>query len=53
MKIENRELINITGGAVNVNGTLLNAAGRVIDAIMDVGRSLGTVIRNIYSGTSC
>ena len=51
MKLENCELIQIIGG--NISGTLLNSISKIIDTIMDVGRSLGTAIRMIYSKRSC
>ena len=53
MKLENHELIKINGGSANITGAFINSIGRALDAIMDVGRSLGTAIRMIYSGRSC
>ena len=53
MRLENNELININGGAINITGAFLNSVGRAIDAIMDVGRTLGTAIRRIYSRNIC
>ena len=53
MRLENCELIQITGGAINITGAFLNSIGRALDAIMDVGRSLGTSIRRIYSRRVC
>ncbi len=52
MKLENAQLINIQGGSSITSG-MLNAISRIIDSIMDVGRSLGTAIRMIYSNRSC
>jgi hypothetical protein len=52
MKLENNELINIYGGST-ISGTLLNSVSRILETIMDVGRSLGTSIRMIYSGKRC
>lgn len=52
MKLENNDLINIYGGST-ISGTLLNSVSRILETIMDVGRSLGTSIRMIYSGKRC
>lgn len=52
MKLENSELIKVVGGA-SISGTVVNAISRMIEQIMDVGRSLGTAIRMIYSHRSC
>ena len=52
MKLEYNDLINIYGGST-ISGTLLNSVSRILETIMDVGRSLGTSIRMIYSGKRC
>lgn len=52
MKLENYQLIKVQGGGA-ISGTLLNSIGRVIESVMDVGRSLGTAIRMIYSKKTC
>ncbi len=51
MKLENAQLIKVTGGAIT--SSMLNAVSRIIESIMDVGRSLGTAIRMIYSNRTC
>lgn len=55
MRLEENELINIKGGATtySLSSTMLNSVSKVIDTIMDVGRSLGTAIRRIYSDNLC
>lgn len=45
------ELLNIYGGALS--GAVVNALVRAINAVLEVGRSLGSAIRRITSGTSC
>lgn len=45
------ELLNIYGGAIS--GTLINALVRAINAVLEVGRSLGSAVRRISSGSSC
>ncbi len=52
MKLENNKLIEIVGGST-ISGTVLNSVNKLIESIMDVGRSLGTAIRMIYSKRSC
>ncbi len=52
MKLEKEELIKVVGGD-GISATMLNAIVHVIDSIMDVGRSLGTAIRRIYSNNIC
>ncbi len=52
MKLENCELIKVVGGE-SISSSVLNAVNKLIESIMDVGRSLGTAIRRIYSHRSC
>ena len=49
--IEKEELLKIVGGSIS--GTLINAFVRGINALMDVGRSLGSAIRMYKEGTKC
>lgn len=53
MELKKQELLQIQGGAVNINGTWINAVVRGIEAILDLGRSLGTAIRRIGSNSVC
>ncbi len=46
------DLLNIVGG-VSITGTLLNALYKGINAIMDVGRSLGSALRRLSDGKMC
>lgn len=48
----NKELINIVGGGW-ISATLMNAAARVVNTALELGRSLGTSIRMAFSGRSC
>ena len=52
MELKKRELIQIYGG-VNISGTLINSIVRGIEAILDLGRSLGSSIRRIGSNNIC
>ncbi len=51
-KLKNNQLIMIRGG-LNISGTLLNSIARLMNSIMDVGRSLGSGIRRMVSGRKC
>ncbi len=50
MKLEKTELQQIVGGA---NATYINAVVRGVNAILDIGRSLGSAIRRLTSGNLC
>lgn len=52
MELKKIELIQIQGG-VNITASWLTAVARGINAIMDLGRSLGTAIRRIGSNNIC
>lgn len=51
MYLTNEELNKIVGGAVTA--AFLNAIARGIGTILDLGRSVGTAIRRIGSGSIC
>ena len=48
-----KELVEITGGGINVSGAILNAFKGCANTIMDVGRSLGNAIRRLAYGSLC
>ena len=50
MKLSNEELISIYGGA---SATFINAIVKGISLLIDLGKSLGSVIRRISSGETC
>ena len=52
-ELSNRELMNIEGGANWLTASFLNAASRAIETVMDIGRSLGSAIRRVFSGKVC
>ena len=52
MRLSNQELIIISGG-LSLSGTLINSISRGIDALLEVGRSLGTAIRRIINKNLC
>ncbi len=49
--MKEEELLNVIGGSFS--GTLINAFVRGINALMDVGRSLGSAIRMYKDGAKC
>lgn len=52
-KLNNNQLNNIVGGSISLTGSLVSAFVNGIEAIMDVGRSLGTAIRRLVYGYKC
>lgn len=50
MQISKQELLNITGG---VSASYITALVRGINSILELGRSLGTAIRRLFSGKIC
>lgn len=51
MQISKNELLNISGGAISAS--YITAIVRGINSLLDLGRSFGTAIRRILSGTIC
>lgn len=52
-ELNNKELMDIMGGANYFSASFFNAAARAIDTIMDIGRSLGSAVRRAFSGKVC
>ncbi len=54
MLLNVNELKEIKGGAVSVlNATFFNALARSLSTLSDIGRSLGTAIRMLFSKRVC
>ena len=53
MKEINKEYLLQIEGGVNISGAVVTAFTKAFNAIMDIGRSLGTAIRRINSGNLC
>lgn len=51
-ELNSLELYNIEGG-LNITGTLISSLTRGVNALLDLGRSLGTAIRRIGSNNIC
>jgi len=53
MKKMNKEYLLQVEGGINISGAIITAFTKAFNAIMDIGRSLGTAIRRINSGQLC
>ncbi len=53
MILNSNELQEIKGGASNFNATFFNAIARCLSTLADIGRSLGTSIRMLFTGKVC
>ena len=51
--MSNKELINITGGASAINGSILNAMAKVFSIILEIGRAIGSSINRAKNGKVC
>ena len=51
MKLNNNELINISGGSWTA--AYLNAAARAVNTILDFGRTVGSAIRRAITRSFC
>lgn len=50
-KLSNEELFNIVGGGISAS--MISAVVRGINSFLDLGRSVGSAIRRLTSGTLC
>lgn len=50
-KLNKQELVQVTGGSITAS--FLNAMARGFDIVLEVGRSLGSALRRIFSGKKC
>lgn len=51
MKLNEVELYQVQGGAIT--STFLNSVARLITTVLDLGRTVGSSIRRIYSKNYC
>ncbi len=49
-ELTKQELLLIKGG---ISGALINSIARLIDNLLEVGRSFGSGLRRIIAGRSC
>lgn len=52
-ELKKEELLNIEGGNIGVNGTLISSLTRGINTLLELGRSLGSAIRRVQEGNMC
>lgn len=52
-ELSNEELMQIQGGANWISGTFLSAINKAANTVFEMGKSLGTAIRRVYSGNVC
>jgi len=52
-KLENEQLVKVTGGSTAINGTILNAIARAISSLFSVGEAAGGAIRRIKEDNLC
>lgn len=50
-ELTKQELLEISGGAISAS--LITALVRGVNALLELGRSLGTAIRRIQTGNFC
>ena len=50
--MSNQELLMVKGGGF-LTSTYLNSLARVMNSIMEAGRSFGTSLRMMFSGRTC
>ena len=53
MNLDNNEMYLVYGGSTAFSGALLNSISRLINTVLDVGRTIGTAIRMITTGKRC
>ena len=46
------EMLNIKGG-MSINGNLLSAISRMLNLVLEIGRSIGSSISRYKSGNKC
>lgn len=51
MLLSDKELLEVVGGSIT--STFINSISKGITTIVDLGRSLGSAIRRIVSGSIC
>lgn len=52
-KINDKDLLLIVGGASTLSGTILNQLNKLINILVDSGKSLGSSIRRISEDKIC
>lgn len=53
MIIDDKELMELTGGATTISGTLINAICKLVNTLLELGRTVGSAIRSAQTGRRC
>lgn len=53
MILNDYELYEITGGAIQTSSSLINSISKLLTTILDIGRALGSSIRYAVKGRKC
>jgi len=53
MRELNKKLLLEIEGGLNISGSLVTSFTKAINAVLDLGRSLGSAIRRISDGNLC
>ena len=53
MILNKEELNNVIGGGTNISGTLLNSISKLIETLLDLGRSIVSAIRYKRRNITC
>lgn len=53
IELKREELMEINGGTGWISGSFISAITKAGNTILDMGRSLGTAVRRIFSGSVC
>lgn len=51
--MKEEELIKITGGAIKITATMLNSISRVAQILLELGKTLGSVVRRSITRSYC
>ena len=52
-ELDKEELMEIKGGTNFLTGSFISSLVRAGNTLLEIGRSLGTSVRRIFSGTIC
>jgi len=50
---EDEKMLTVIGGALNFNGSIINAVSTIFKTIYGIGQGLGGAIRRIATGKTC
>lgn len=53
IELRKEELLEVKGGASWFSGSFISAITKAGNTLLDMGRSLGTAVRRIFSGSVC